>query len=247
MNLRIAKLSVATLLAFPLTASASEPLCAFVTGDVGAEAYAAVAAVTVVPDSEFEARTLDLFVDDTDLTLLGIDLVLPGLFQPAEDLVVFVPGTSLIGGLFADLDLDLDLDLTTCVIGGVQTPAIPITVPQSALSTPAFAGTTPSLSLDVLDEEFTIHGISFAHGGNTFILPGREFVIPGQEVCVPGGALIVDLDVDVVAHALVVLGAPIPHGATTDYDRPDTGGPLHPFPSDNLYYNPNGRGFAIGR
>jgi hypothetical protein len=172
----------------------ADPICAYVIGEVGGQSFSTPAVPIYVPDTTATVQPVRVHVDPTTQTILGYSVRTPGVDQGTDEKTVFVPGIDTsIPSIVATIP---ELGITTyrCLDAGVSTPAIPVYVPASALTTPGAVAEVPSIELNALDHDFTTCGQAILLPSKTVIIPSQSAMVPGVSATTPEETLIVEID-----------------------------------------------------
>lgn len=172
----------------------ADPTCAYVLGHVDSVTVATPAIIIAVPDSSADVQPVRVHLDETEQTIIGYSVRIPGVDRGTEAKTVFVPGISwTIPAIFATIP-ELSVATGTCVNLGVSTPAIPVYVPESVLNVPGGAVEVPSISLNILGNPVTTPGKVIPLEGKTLIIPEMGTTVPGVEVGTPAESIVVNVN-----------------------------------------------------
>ena len=188
--LRIATLLIATA---PALAWA-DPICAYVIGEVGGQSFTTPAVPIYVPASSAEVQPVRVHVDPTTQTILGYSLRLPGVDYGTDAKTVFVPGVDqTVPSIVATIP-ELGIQTYRCLDAGVSTPAIPIYVPYSAITTPGAVVNVPSIELNVVGHPFSTCGQAIELPSKTVLIPSQSATIPSVSATTPEETLVFVID-----------------------------------------------------
>ncbi len=188
--LRAATLLVASI---PMLAWA-DPICAYVIGQVGGQTVATPALVVYVPDSSAEVQPVRVHVDPIDENILGYSVRGPGADYETDKQTVFVQGVNQpIDPIYISLPL-IPFQTHRCLNVDESTPAVPVYVPGSVLTTPGAVIETPEINLNLLGQQVTAPGKVIQLPGKTIVIPDTAFTVPSIPIQTPEMTIEVEID-----------------------------------------------------
>jgi hypothetical protein len=188
-------LRAATLLIASIPALAwADPICAYVLGNVGGQVVATPALVVFVPDSSAEVQPVRVHVDPIDETILGYSVRGPGADYETDKKTVFVEGVNQpIDPIVVSVPL-LSIETYRCIDVDQSTPAIPVFVPGSVLTTPGAMIETPAINLNVAGQPVTAPGKVIQLPGKTIVIPDHQLTVPSIPIQTPPMTIEVEID-----------------------------------------------------
>jgi len=178
------------------------PTCAYITGELHGEVYAAAATVIAVPDSGFEADPFVLNIDEEEHTILGMTFTTPGFYRELGG-DVFIPGFELSRLWAVQAAYDLATQHSVCVAAGVVTPSVPVYVPASELNVPGTGIEIPDMTLNLAGRELSVPGRAFVQDGYTLVIPEIDDEIPSFTGSTPDWTLTLDYGADVTTMVIL--------------------------------------------
>lgn len=173
----------------------AEPTCAYVLGQVDGVTVATPAVPIVVPGSDAQVQPVRVHVDDLEQSIIGYSVRVPGADVGTDGYPVFVPGISeTVPSVSASLPT-LDYTQMRCVnVDGISTPAVPVFVASTSLTTPGTAVNVPLIAINILGNPVTTHGQAIIVEQKTVIIPAIDTVVPGVPVGTPAETIVVDVN-----------------------------------------------------
>jgi hypothetical protein len=191
--------SVVAILALLMTAvsqpaQATGNTCVYVLGTIAGRTVTTPGLLIPVPDSTITVDPARVHVDETSHEILGYSVRVPGADLDPEARSLYVPGVTANVPSFSTTLADLDLAQQQCASYGATTPAVPVYVPESALTTPGVVLDVPAIYLNILGQERVVGGQVIVNDGRTIVVPGINTVVPPQEISTPDNSIVVDLN-----------------------------------------------------
>ncbi len=172
----------------------ADPTCAYVLGHVDSVTVATPAIIIAVPDSSADVQPVRVHLDETEQTIIGYSVRVPGVDQGTDAKTVFVPGVSqTIPAIVATIP-ELSVATGTCINLGVATPAIPVYVPESVLNVPGGSVEVPAISLNIVGNPVTTPGRVITLEGRTLVIPETGATVPGVAAGTPAESIVVDVN-----------------------------------------------------
>lgn len=175
--------------------------CVYVLGTINGQTVTTPAIPIVVPENGISISDGRVHVDPTTHEILGYSLYIPGISLPIPaSQGIFVPGQSFLLPSFTTKLLNLFVENNTCFSYGVETPAIPIKIPQSSFEVPGSRIEVPEIHMNILGEPRTVGGEILEFEGRRILIPGAELEVPPQTIESPDATItmIFDADVEVI-------------------------------------------------
>ena len=176
--------STAAALAVPSIALA-DPTCAYVTGVVDNVTVTTPAIIIPVPDSSADVQPVRVHLDPTEQHIIGYSVRTPGVDEGTNAQRVFIPGTEIVINPVVLSTPQLPISAYRCVNQTVSTPAIPVYIPASMLTTPGAAVQVPTIELNILGRPVTTEGMVVSLDSKTVIIPDFSTAVPGVSVTTP--------------------------------------------------------------
>lgn len=177
------------------SAALAAPTCAYILGHVNSITAATPAVPVVVPDSSFDVQPVTVHVDETNQTILGYSLTVPGANAGTEGTPVFVPGVSQHVPSFVVTLPELNLDNSRCVnVDGVVTPAVPIHIPASVINLPGAVAEVGGILINIVGNPVTVPGQVITFDGHRVVVPEQDTGVPGVPVGTPDASIVVDVN-----------------------------------------------------
>jgi hypothetical protein len=76
----------------------------------------------------------------------------------------------------------------------VSTPAVPVYIPGTALTTPGYTAEAPAIALNIVGQAVTAPGTIVKLQQNTIIIPDTSFGIPAIPVGTPNQTIVVNIN-----------------------------------------------------
>ncbi len=176
--------SAAATLAVPSIALA-DPTCVYVTGVVDNVTVTTPAVIIPVPDTSAAVQPVRVHLDATEQNIIGYSVRTPGVDEGTDAKTVFVPGTEIVINPIVLSTPRLPLTAYRCVNQTVSTPAIPVYIPASMLTTPAAAVEVPLIELNILNQPVSTQGMVISLPSKSVIIPDFSTAVPGVSVTTP--------------------------------------------------------------
>jgi hypothetical protein len=183
--------SAAAALAVPGIALA-DPTCVYVIGEVNSVTVSTPAVIIPVPDTEATVQPVRVHLDETEQNIVGYSVRTPGVDEGTDPKTVFVPGTEVTINPIVATTPELPLQAHRCVNQTVSTPAIPVYIPESVLTTPGAVLTVPAIELNILNQPVTTAGKVIELPSKTIVIPAFETAVPGVSVTTPDQTIVVN-------------------------------------------------------
>lgn len=182
--------TAAAALAAPSIAMA-DPTCVYVMGVVNSVTVATPAVIIPVPDSEVDVQPVRVHVDATEQNIIGYSVRTPGVDEGADPDRVFVPGTEVTINPIVYTSPELPLEAHRCVNQTVSTPAIPVYVPGSIITTPGASVNVPAIELNILGRPATTPGKVIILEDATIVIPDFTAYVPSVSATTPNETIVV--------------------------------------------------------
>lgn len=169
----------------------ADPTCVFVLGQVDSVTVATPAVIVLVPDSEAGVQPVRVHLDEQEQTILGYSVRTPGVDEGVNPPAVFVPGTEATVNPIVASTLELPIETGRCEHVGVSTPAIPVYVPESSISTPGVTVPVPAIELNILGHPVTTVGHAIVLEEKSIVIPAYDNGVPAVSVTTPDKTIVV--------------------------------------------------------
>ncbi|WP_139488787.1 hypothetical protein [Brevibacillus dissolubilis] len=189
--------ALALLLSAGTTVSAAEPgnTCVYVLGHIDGKTVTTPAKAVVIPDSAFSVSPAKVHVDETLQKILGYSLNVPGgdVETPPLDGII-VPGYSTEIPSYTFKIQDLNIDECFCYSNGVETPAVPVHIPESALTVPGTKTLLPTISMNILGQQKLLSGYLLETEDEQIVVPEVDLGLPPLNLATPDSTIMLNLN-----------------------------------------------------
>lgn len=173
----------------------ADPTCAYVFGSVNGQTITTPAIIVTVPSSDALTDPVYVHVDQTEQTILGYSIEVPGAYGGTYGNPVFVPGVSQYVPSFSVTLPGLNLSPSRCVdIHGASVPAVPIQIPGSTLTLPGVVASVGTIIVNAIGNSFTAPGQVVTYNGTQIIVPNQSYATPSVPVGTPAQSVTVDIN-----------------------------------------------------